>query len=130
MTFKSPFFDRTPWKQCEYLGVKLPDIFLELALKNTFLSSELEKMSEEKQSVLRLLLVAFNFASIDAIEENAVINDIILNVFHSSSLNELSTEQTEIIIEIIDMYEGQIYGYDSSDWNVNLRPFLSRDNSK
>ena len=129
MTFKSPFFDRNAWKQCDYIGVKLPDLFLELILKNIFLSFELEKMSEEKQSVLRLLLVAFNFASIDAIEENAVINDIILNVFHSSSLNELSTEQTEIIIEIIDMYEDQIYGYDSSDWNVNLRPFLSRDNS-
>ena len=130
ITFNSPFFDRIAWKECDYLGVKLSTLFVELALKNSLLAVELEKMAEKKQSLVLALLVAFNAASIDATEENAVINDAISSVFHSSSLDELSAEQTETIIQIIDMYEGQIYGWETSEWSEKLRPFLSHDDGK
>ena len=130
ITFNSPFFDRIAWKECDYLGVKLSTLFIELAVKNSSLAIELEKMAEKKQSLIQALLVAFNIASIDATEENAVINDAILNVFHSSSLDELSAEQTETIIQIIDLYQCQIYGWETSEWSEKLRPFLSRDNGK
>ena len=99
-------------------------------MKNSSLAVELEKMAEKKQSLVRALLLAFNAASIDATEENAVINDAISSVFHSSSLDELSAEQTETIIQTIDLYEGQIYGWETSEWSEKLRPFLSHDNGK
>ena len=130
ITFNSPFFDRIAWKECDYLGVKLSTLFVELALKNSLLAVELEEMAEKKQSLVLALLVAFNAASIDATEENAVINDAISSVFHSSSLDELSAEQTETIIQIIDTYECQIYGWETSEWSEKLRPLLSRDNGK
>ena len=77
ITFNSPFFYKIAWKECDCLGVKLSTLFVELAVKKSSLAVELEKMAEKKQSLLRALLVAFNAASIDATEENAVINDAI-----------------------------------------------------
>jgi hypothetical protein len=64
--FGSSIFDRTLWTVCDnYLGVKLSTIFFELADKNKTLEDELKIMSEEKQSLVLILLTAFNRASID-----------------------------------------------------------------
>ena len=79
ITFNSSFFDRVAWKESDYLGVKLSTLFIEVAVKSSSLAVELEKMAEKKESLVRALLVAFNAASIDATEENAVINDAVIN---------------------------------------------------
>jgi hypothetical protein len=44
ITFSSSLFDRNPWTVCNYIGVKLSTIFLELAEKNESLESVLEKI--------------------------------------------------------------------------------------
>ena len=82
-------------------------------------------MSEEKQSLARALLTAFKMASIDASEENIVIDDAISCVSYASSLDELSAEQSEMIIQIIDVFECNIYGLVTTEWSEKLRPLLS-----
>ena len=82
-------------------------------------------MSEEIQSLARALITAFNRASIDASEENIVIDDAISCVSYASSLDELSAEQSEMIIQIIDVFECNIYGLDTTEWSEKLRPLLS-----
>ena len=82
-------------------------------------------MSEEIQSLARALITAFNRASIDASEENIVIDDAISCVFYASSLDELSAEHSEMIIQIIDVFECNIYGLDTTEWSEKLRPLLS-----
>jgi hypothetical protein len=63
-------------------------------------------------------------AGVSLTEENTVINDAISCVFYASSLDELSAEQSEIIIQIIDKYECKIYGLDTTEWSEKLRPLL------
>ena len=124
--FGSSIFDRTLWTVCDnYLGVKLSTIFFELARQNKSLEDELENMSEEKQSLVRALLTSFHRASIDASLVNTLINDAISCVFYASSLDELSAEQSEIIILIIDVFECNIYGLVTTEWSEKLRPLLS-----
>ena len=124
--FGSSIFDRIPWTVCDdYLGVKISSIFFELAQKNKSLESELLKTPVEIQALVGALLTAFNRASIDSTEENIVINDAISCVFYAISLDKLSAEQSEIIIQIIDKYECEIYGLETTEWSEKLRPLLS-----
>ena len=51
---------------------------------------------------------------------------MITAVFHLTSLDELSAAQSETIIQFIDMYEFEIYGWKTAEWSENLRPTLLR----
>lgn len=118
----SLIFDTDPWTKCtNSIGVKLPTIIFDLVERNEMLQDVLDKMPEEKRTIIQILMTAFKSASIDDIEENIIINDAITSVFYASSFNELNVE---IIIQIIDKYECAVYGYDSSEWNEKLRPLL------
>jgi hypothetical protein len=74
------------------------------------------------------LLEAFDVACKP--EDNFKINEILLYVINLASFDELTSERSETIIEIIDLFESEMFGgissesSESSEWSENLRPTL------
>ena len=133
--FDNAHFHRNEWTVCaNYLGVKVPDIYFLLAEKKIPLDDALTKMEKFQRSLVTALLQAFANPLAETLEHNSELNTQIVKVFNLSSFDNLSGEDSTIIIRIIDLYEFQLYGWETSEWSELLRPALlyiaSRDTRK
>ena len=124
IVFGESIFDRSAWTECNYLGVKVTDVIISSAQKGEMLDDATGKMDDKQAAVINALDQAFYAAPHDAGEENRTINALISTVFQLTSLSDLTAEQSYLIIQIIDKYEHEIYGWDTTEWFGKLRPLL------
>jgi hypothetical protein len=122
--FKHPFFNLLHWTPCNTFFVKLPACFAVLVISKKSIVEEIDKMKENEQSTVKALLRAFEIADLSSIEG---INSSIEVMMLSRDLSLLSSEQRNHIVEIIDYYVDDIYGEDSTEYLVNLRPSILFD---
>jgi hypothetical protein len=115
-------YDEICWTENNYLGVKVPDVTILGLEKNETFNDMLDKMDDDQAAVMTALNQAFYTSSLDVCEE---INFIISNVSKLKSLSQLTTQQSKLIIHIIDTYEREIYGWDTSEWFGKLRPLIN-----
>ena len=121
--FSDSIFDRNRWDECNYFGVRVVSILFILVAKKTTLEAEMVKLSENQQSILMALIIAFHLSVNEEPELTTVLDDMIIVVFYLTSLNELTSAQSETIIQFIDFYECEIFGIKRT-WSENLRPIL------
>jgi len=129
IVFNDIIFRRSEWIKCEYLGVKLPDIYFHSVFEDkkwvvANIPKKIEAMEDKKlQLLIRAFLTAFDVSCQP--DDNSKINETLLYMIGLTSFDELNSEHSKVIVKIIDLFESEIFGGKSSEWSDNLRPTLS-----
>ena len=125
LIFGNELFNRDVWNLCDdYFAVKIPKKLLEIASGGDDFNDAISLFDSNTQCIFLALIQAFFVACIDDVNENVMIDDSISTLYIAKTLDKLTFQQKSDICDIIDKYEYEIFGWDSTEWLTIQRPAI------